>query len=131
MVREAEKAGLHFDPKKVRALNCCADEQPRRKSEWNIPQIEIDGEPARSNSFPTTIGDGTSSQGEASEPPEKMSHFHNSLHMASTLGKMHDVLCFNNGTPHTSVIAWNIMEYLPFRRMDLVSPLPSPHLFHT
>ena len=32
---------------------------------------------------------------------------------------MHDALAFGNGLPPLSVISWRIMEYLPFRRMDL------------
>lgn len=47
------------------------------------------------------------------------SKFHKYLHKASTHGKIHDVLQFRNGASHLSVVSWNIMEYLPFRRMDL------------
>lgn len=47
------------------------------------------------------------------------SKFHKHYHHASTKGRIHDVLQFNNGLGHMSVISWNIMEYLPFRRMDL------------
>lgn len=47
------------------------------------------------------------------------SPFHDMLFRAATAGHIHDVLQFNNGVPHTSVVSWNIMEYLPFRRMDL------------
>ncbi|KAF2740474.1 hypothetical protein EJ04DRAFT_600775 [Polyplosphaeria fusca] len=47
------------------------------------------------------------------------SRFHNHLHFASTQGRIHDVLQLKNGVAWTSVMSWNIMEYLPFRRMDL------------
>ncbi|CCX29818.1 Similar to Uncharacterized protein YEL023C; acc. no. P39992 [Pyronema omphalodes CBS 100304] len=34
-------------------------------------------------------------------------------------GKIHDCLEFNNGLSHVGVLGWKIMEWLPFRRMDL------------
>jgi hypothetical protein len=46
-------------------------------------------------------------------------HFHKHLHSAATKGRIHDVLQFNNGANRMGVVSWNIMEYLPFRRMDL------------
>jgi hypothetical protein len=45
--------------------------------------------------------------------------FHYRYHFAATKGRIHDVLQFNNGASAMSVVSWNIMEYLPFRRMDL------------
>jgi hypothetical protein len=41
------------------------------------------------------------------------------LERAYVRGKIHDCLCFNNGIGHVGVIGWRLMEYLPFRRMDL------------
>jgi len=41
------------------------------------------------------------------------------LQRAYTRGKIHDCLHFNNGISHVGVLGWRIMEYLPFRRMDL------------
>jgi hypothetical protein len=41
------------------------------------------------------------------------------LQRAYTHGKIHDCLHFNNGIGHVGVLGWRIMEYLPFRRMDL------------
>ena len=49
----------------------------------------------------------------------KARHFHESFHQNATLGYMHDCLSFGGGLPGTSVFSWRIMEYLPFRRMDL------------
>jgi hypothetical protein len=45
--------------------------------------------------------------------------FHKRWHFAATKGRIHDVLQFGNGANRMSVISWNIMEYMPFRRMDL------------
>ncbi|KAH7131975.1 hypothetical protein B0J11DRAFT_548003 [Dendryphion nanum] len=69
--------------------------------------------------------DGTATDEAMEEKPEQhcfhhlASKFHKHYHHASTQGRIHDVLQFNNGVSHMSVISWNIMEYLPFRRMDL------------
>ena len=41
------------------------------------------------------------------------------LERAYTRGKIHDCLQFNNGIGRISVLGWNAMEWLPFRRMDL------------
>lgn len=158
MVREAERAGLLFDPKKVRDLNCAEHVyQSRRKSTgvFTIPEIEVDspivddlsgkdtefvdgddlmppildkkghvkGPPIdKVNGQPMpTVGnvahftpDMTSEAEEA-----RASLFIRALNFAATRGRIHDVLQFNNGATHLGVIAWNFMEYLPFRRMDL------------
>ncbi|CAG8046541.1 unnamed protein product [Penicillium nalgiovense] len=45
--------------------------------------------------------------------------FWHALHTSSTKGLIHDCLMFNQGIPAMSVITWRIMEWLPFRRMDL------------
>lgn len=50
-------------------------------------------------------------------PPN--THFHKQLHSAATKGRIHDVLKLNNGVGTMSVFSWNVMEYMPFRRMDL------------
>jgi hypothetical protein len=113
-----------------------APPKPRRQTLMHIPTIEIDPVspspelpkcPNLKSSF-SQIGKGN---GEADEKGEAEveatyhhhyhlnSKFHMHLHAASTQGKTHDVLQFHNGVPRLSVISWNIMEYLPFRRMDL------------
>jgi len=46
--------------------------------------------------------------------------FHHLMSKAHT-APLHDSLSFNRGLPHPSVLAWRVMEYLPFRRMDLRS----------
>ena len=45
--------------------------------------------------------------------------FQHVLHYAATKGALHDCLEFNNGLGVSSVLSWRMMEYLPFRRMDL------------
>jgi hypothetical protein len=51
----------------------------------------------------------------------RASRFVKALHFAATRGRIHDVLQFNNGSGPLGVILWNVMEYLPIRRMDLQS----------
>jgi hypothetical protein len=114
MVREAERAGLRFDPIKLRALNC-APEEMRRKS--IVPQITI----ARTPSDLASLAMDGQDPALPVADPEKRCAFHQLIHTSATKGKIHDVLCFDNGSPPLSVISWKIMEYLPFRRMDLQS----------
>jgi hypothetical protein len=118
MVREAERAGLRFDPVKLRALNCAQEEQPHRIAA--VPQIEIEG------ASPSPEFDDSKSTGKSSiagpstfmaAAPEKTSRFHHHIHNAAVKGRIHDVLQFKNGVPAMSVVSWNLMEYLPFRRM--------------
>ena len=47
------------------------------------------------------------------------SGFQQTLFSAATKGVLHDCLQFNNGLPVSSVLSWKMMEYMPFRRMDL------------
>lgn len=49
---------------------------------------------------------------------QKPSSFREMMHKAHT-ARIHDSLEFDCGLSKTSVLAWKIMEYLPFRRMDL------------
>ena len=41
------------------------------------------------------------------------------LNAAYAHSKIHCCLTFGGGLPHTSTLGWRMMEYLPFRRMDL------------
>lgn len=50
---------------------------------------------------------------------KKHEHFHNAIRESGCTGFMHDCLEFGGGLPPMSVLSWKLMEYLPFRRMDL------------
>ncbi|KAF2683470.1 hypothetical protein K458DRAFT_305296 [Lentithecium fluviatile CBS 122367] len=130
MVREAQKAGLQFDEIKLRALHCSPPEpkgtsppKSRRGTLYPVPIIEIDSD------NPTTADEGTAvldqhpSDATSTASHDNFHHhhtkFHGHLHSAATRGKIHDLLQKNNGASWLSVLSWNIMEYLPFRRMDL------------
>ena len=132
MVREAQRAGLEFDGEAMLALNCCDDDynipylglqgdSPPPANE-NLPEIEVTSSP---NSAPVDIfhsprsGEREPGWAAGMAPGPKPSKFHDTLNYAFTQGVLHDCLKFNRGLPHTSVISWKMMEYLPFRRMDL------------
>lgn len=144
MVREARRAGLAFDDEKLRTLNCCHDEAVTEadmrgdtlSSAMMIPTIEVDpGSPLPTSPasatgeappiglhFPSVNKNGKSEI--SSVAPEDGGHhhsskFHTHLRSAEVNGRIHDVLQLKNGIPALSVLSWNIMEYLPFRRMDL------------
>jgi hypothetical protein len=125
MVREAQKAGLDLDEEKLEALHCWYDETEWLESQpqTNVPTIEIDpGSPAPINDHSDTNGvinkDVIDEENFASHHhthPDTL--FHKHFHFAATKGRIHDVLQFKNGASGPSVVSWNIMEYMPFRRM--------------
>lgn len=128
MVREAQRAGLDFNSVMMIKLKCCDDNY----SNWpdstdstqvgdpNIPEVQV-----TSSSIPNLFD---SPKSEACAPgwapglePEepKQSSFHKFLHTAATKGTLHDCLEFGGGLGRASVLSWRVMEWLPFRRMDL------------
>ncbi|KAF2087528.1 hypothetical protein K490DRAFT_23539, partial [Saccharata proteae CBS 121410] len=125
MVREAQLAGLNFDEAKLRALHCTPDEatplddnvDPLDATE-TLPRIQISAASPSAENGPVN-GFNVSTPSDTPTPPGSMSKFRSRLSTAATSGKVHDVLQFNNGATATSVLLWNLMEYFPFRRMDL------------
>ena len=95
MVRQAQKAGLRLDPDKMAELKCSDSHAVGAHGPNSQSISQLSDENAR---------------------PGSLAHI---LHDAATRGKLHDCLEFNNGLPRNSVLSWRIMEYLPFRRMDL------------
>lgn len=113
MVHEAWRAGLQLDPRKVKQFEC-------------QEEYEGDFSPIREECAWGAHDDGTNpglaptgEKGEAGGSSPSSRNFHNAMHLSSTKGWIHDCLSFGNGLPAASVITWRIMEYLPFRRMDL------------
>lgn len=132
MVREAMKAGLAFDMLRVEAMGCsevldgASDNQPRdpaaqEDTKSAVPDIHIDassqpGSPDIENGLQLVSNDkNTTVTTNGSLQP---SSFHELMHKAH-LARLHDSLSFDCGMSFASVLAWNMMEYLPFRRMDL------------
>ena len=125
MVREARKAGLQFDYEQMVKMNCIdpsgddllPDLEPYHSSSQPIPQFKVTVASPLANGagspdwFPPTPS--------RTEKEPAQSKLYHTLEVAATRGRIHDCLCFNNGLPASSVISWKIMEWLPFRRMDL------------
>ncbi|KAL2266769.1 hypothetical protein VTJ83DRAFT_6121 [Remersonia thermophila] len=136
MVQEAMEAGLKFDLAKVREMGCAeAPWDLERESGLSTvhgysgssavtPTVaaaneapSIPGIMVRSDTMSTPIMLRTGQSSSDSESP-RQSTFRNIMHQAGT-ARLHDSLEFGGGLPAMSVLAWKIMEYLPFRRMDL------------
>jgi len=129
MVREAQKAGLVFDEDKMRDLGCYYDETDKEGSGvkagdskenstpgFPIPVIEVNNNALPSS--PSAVSPTSATDLYGLEKPENW-RFVEQLHSACTRGKIHDPLQRKQGTPTAGVLSWNIMEFLPFRRMDL------------
>ncbi|KAF1965781.1 hypothetical protein BU23DRAFT_593527 [Bimuria novae-zelandiae CBS 107.79] len=141
MVREAQRAGLQLDETKLEALHCdyteMLPELPPLKPHIeeilaSVSTIDLD------SASPATVvighHDGSADSEEAinrtdhldrqlpnpSAPPHQYNtKFLQHLHFAATCGRIYDVLQFDNGASRFEIISWNVMEYLPFRCMDL------------
>jgi hypothetical protein len=100
IVREAQRSGLEFDEEKMQALDCLDDSATEAQ---NMPVIEI------STSGGEKIEGGGPNQ----------SRFKSLLIETASKGVLHDCLRFNQGSSVGTVIRWRMMEWLPFRRLDL------------
>jgi hypothetical protein len=104
MVHNAQEAGLRFEPEKVRRFGCSKDSTEDRTENW---EGENNAESSHNSATPN----------EQEEVDEDVSGF--DLRKSSTDSRMHDSLRFHKGVPWRTVLWWKVMEYLPFRRMDL------------
>ncbi|KAI3392447.1 hypothetical protein diail_5691 [Diaporthe ilicicola] len=125
LVREAMKVGLQFDTEKVVAMGCAdaLDCEPASTAQkTGVPDIRVDpssppvspGEEGESG--PRSASNATSQTATAEELEQ--SSFHELMHKAH-VARIHDSLSHDCGMSFSSVLAWKIMEYMPFRRMDL------------
>lgn len=124
IVGEARKAGLSFDYEQMRRLKCIDDFEESeirvnasRRRRDAIPQVHITGSGSPDSTRSPT--DETVTTAATVQNPTELSAFHRALHHASTLSVKHDCLAFGGGLKASSVLSWKIMEYMPFRRMDL------------
>jgi uncharacterized protein (DUF2235 family) len=109
MVQKAQKAGLRFNKQKLKHFHC--SEEVSNESE----QDTRSGRHRKDHEKETSTSNERTTSGKAGQGPE----FERALQKSSTDGKLHDSLQFKGGLPWISVLSWKIMEYLPFRRMDL------------
>lgn len=135
-----------FDKERMKTHNCWLDEFDLEESEFNLegtggtipkievstssptgstPQIPIFGHPtAATNGNGTAINGATSSNlSPTATPKGKKGPLQDTRQFiidAYTKGKIHDCLCYpSGGLSFTGTLGWKVMEYLPFRRMDL------------
>ena len=101
------------------------ERQKEQERQQGIPDIKIRSPGGGSTPTMLTPGDsrGAGSSGAGGESSgcdqtEPRSAFHGLMHKAHT-ARIHDSLDFRCGLGPGAVMAWKVMEYLPFRRMDL------------
>jgi len=120
MLREAQKSGLAFMPEKMKELNCLYEEESDTHGRRGavhltiIPQIEVNDDILPS---PEKSKDASAIEDPAISKYRK--RFLETLQNSCTRGLIRDCLSFGQGLPVGTVISWKLMEYLPFRRMDL------------
>ncbi|KAL2842891.1 hypothetical protein BJY01DRAFT_235827 [Aspergillus pseudoustus] len=111
MVHNAQQAGLRLDPKTLAHFDCVTVDQAAKL------QSESTSEgPRDPNNSPAGQGKNPAGSGLEQSP---VSCIQDALATSSANGKIHDCLQFGNGPSWASVVSWKVMEYLPFRRMDL------------
>lgn len=64
-------------------------------------------------------GDRVDESGDRFACPEASQRYHDAFEDSYRDGIIHDCLAIRNGLPTGTVAFWKMMEYLPFRRMDL------------
>jgi hypothetical protein len=114
MVREARKAGLRFDEEKMIEMRCLDPDDP------NYEKHTGTGGAQGTDEQPAIVVDAPSSPPAEEPKPLAESIIRKHVHTAATTGVMHDCLQYGQGLTAGGVIGWKIMEYLPFRRMDLL-----------
>lgn len=118
MVQEAQKAGLELDERKMKQFQCLEE------FEGDYTPIQETIGNRRGSRISQCVEGHENPDAYRTTPDEKQRSaasrdFWHALNTSSTKGLKHDCLEFKQGLPSFSVISWRIMEWLPFRRMDL------------
>jgi len=93
----------------MRSLGCWDDsEEIQGVDTTQLPKIEVSGTPRIEGEKSESDSDGNAEN-----------KFHARILEGATKGKLHDCLIFGKGLPHISVLSWAMMEWIPFKRMDL------------
>ncbi|KAL4906185.1 hypothetical protein BDW74DRAFT_139545 [Aspergillus multicolor] len=122
MVHAAQAAGLEFDSAKMKQFECLEEFEGeyspiKADIKWQKSWCE---DPAHDHhDHGKEDGMHSTGDGDFKQPSSSSERFKAALYASSTEGLMHDCLSFGNGLPRLSVLTWRLMEYLPFRRMDL------------
>jgi uncharacterized protein (DUF2235 family) len=124
MVQEAQKAGLEFDHRKMKQFECreeyAGQYSPIRELQepvWTTCEDSANHGESQPGSNGITFK--VSDDGNTRKQNISVYRFQNALELSSTKGLVHDCLQYGEGLSWSSVLSWRIMEYLPFRRMDL------------
>ncbi|CAI7678693.1 unnamed protein product [Penicillium pancosmium] len=115
MTQEAHKAGLELDERKMKHFQCLEE------YDGDYSPIRAEIAARRPSQQPQEDPDAFRETPNEKQRSAASRDFWNALHTSSTAGLLHDCLEFNQGLPPMSVLSWRIMEWLPFRRMDLQS----------
>ncbi|KAF9894175.1 hypothetical protein FE257_009148 [Aspergillus nanangensis] len=102
MVQEAQRAGLRFDPQKMKLFHCFDD----ITETGGLPH-DLEG------------NHGSDADGNNGQEPGVGSDFKRALWKSTAHGHIHDFLRYGRGVPWATVLSWRVVEYLPFRRMGL------------
>lgn len=111
IVREAIRAGLAFDMDKVREMECMDTTVPTTIHSKAGVDIQLPEASPTPEGPPPPPGGTTTTADETEAAPHPLHAAHTAL--------LHDALKYKNGLGSFAVTAWNMMEWLPFRRMDL------------
>ncbi|KAM3530275.1 hypothetical protein NHJ13051_001494 [Beauveria bassiana] len=110
IVREAMNAGLGFDMQKLIEMGCFESEV--------VVNVQGPESPNPDQGSPSIGGETTWVETQNSYKSQHSSLFTESLHRSHT-SRLHDSLVYGDGLGFVAVTAWRMMEWLPFRRMDL------------
>lgn len=106
IVHEAKRAGLEFDPEKMEIFDCL-DGSSDVATAANLPAIEVSTTGGEAKPVPRQVELG------------KREHFKTILEDTIMGATLHDCLRFDGGLTWGGTFRWTLMEYLPFRRLDL------------
>ncbi|KAI1372553.1 hypothetical protein F4677DRAFT_432002 [Hypoxylon crocopeplum] len=131
MIREAQRAGLNFDSEKLIEMGVTElfeepdpTDRPTDHSDGAVPDIRVDKSSPTIQASPRLgvepIDWGHFNYTDEEKDERSLRPFHRMLHKAH-LARIHDSLDFASGLSKGQVLSWKIMEYMPFRRMDLQS----------
>lgn len=130
MVREAIKAGLAFDMGKVVDMGCSEAlidpetsgiPRPNDGMQATVPDIRVEASsPPETPMMDQSQYEDKSRQSSTTQTGDEgpVTAFHEMLHKAH-VARIHDSLSYDCGMSFMSVFSWKLMEYMPFRRMDL------------
>jgi hypothetical protein len=114
MLHEAMRAGMPIDEAKLARAQYHAREM-MVEDEDGDDIYRLDDESESDSKLNTSNPKSPPSSKQARTKTKSLHH----LTHLTTRTRLHDSLSFTGGLPFLSVLTWQVMEHLPFRRMDL------------